>query len=71
METLGDATADHQTGVMMTAVRTKLQKVAQVGEKFVSEHDLKRLQRVLDVPDVDWNKLNRDATFKKKSAIVR
>merc|ERR1719515_252432 len=51
--TLADATKDHQEGVL-NAMASNLKK------------DLSELTKALDVPDVDWKKLNRDATFKKK-----
>ena len=63
--TLTDATADHQEGVL-SALKSKLQHVMHVGEGFLAKKDLSGLAKALDVPDVDWKKLNRDATFKKK-----
>merc|ERR1740138_1704023 len=43
-----------------------MQKVVKVGEGFLAQADVQRLRKVLDVPDADWNELNRDATFKMK-----
>jgi len=63
--TLSDATADHQEGVL-SAMKSKLQHVMHVGEGFLAKKDLSGLTKALDVPDVDWKKLNRDATFKQK-----
>merc|ERR1719407_21873 len=63
--TLSDATKDHQEGVL-NAMASNLKKVMKVGEGFLAKKDLTELTKALDVPDVDWKKLNRDATFKKK-----
>merc|ERR1719174_1223769 len=63
--TLADATKDHQEGVL-NAMASNLKKVMKVGEGFLAKQDLSELTKALDVPDVDWKKLNRDATFKKK-----
>merc|ERR1719181_469870 len=63
--TLADATKDHQEGVL-NAMASNLKKVMKVGEGFLSKKDLSELTKALDVPEVDWKKLNRDATFKKK-----
>merc|ERR1719248_236747 len=63
--TLADATKDHQEGVL-NAMASNLKKVMKVGEGFLAKKDLSELTKALDVPDVDWKKLNRDATFKKK-----
>merc|ERR1719379_2550353 len=37
-----------------------------VGQGFLAKQDLSALHKLLDVPEVDWKKLNREATFKKK-----
>merc|ERR1719265_1956988 len=47
-------------------MKSKLQHVMHVGEGFLAKKDLSELTKALDVPDVDWKKLNRDAGFKKK-----
>merc|ERR1719393_757918 len=65
-KTLSDATADHMG---LSAVHTELSKVMQAGKGFLGKDeitDLSGLMKALDVPDVDWKKLNREATFKKK-----
>merc|ERR1719247_3750671 len=65
-QTLSDATADHMG---LSAVHTELTKVMQAGKGFLGKDeitDLSGLMKALDVPDVDWKKLNREATFKKK-----
>merc|ERR1719421_1205077 len=65
-KTLSDATADHMG---LSAVHTELTKVMQAGKGFLGKAeltDLSGLMKALDVPDVDWKKLNREATFKKK-----
>jgi len=65
-QTLSDATADHMG---LSAVHTELTKVMQAGKGFLGKNeltDLSGLMKALDVPDVDWKKLNREATFKKK-----
>merc|ERR1712224_486064 len=45
-----------------------LRRAVQLGQSFLSEQDARFLEQVLDgdVPDVDWKKLNRKATFKMK-----
>jgi hypothetical protein len=65
IDVLGEATKDHQEGVL-SSVAKKLQNVMTVGEGFLAKNDLADLHKILDVPDVDWKKLNRPATFKKK-----
>jgi DNA repair exonuclease SbcCD ATPase subunit len=65
IEVLSEATKDHQEGVL-SSVSQKLQKVMTVGEGFLAKNDLAELHKILDVPEVDWKKLNREATFKKK-----
>merc|ERR1719482_1018436 len=64
--TMGDATTDMKEGVFLTSMHTKMQKVVKVGEGFLAASDVQRLRKVLEVPDADWNELNRDATFKMK-----
>merc|ERR1719440_1554736 len=44
----------------------KLQRVLKVGQGFLAKQDVTALHKLLDVPEVDWKKLNREATFKKK-----
>jgi DNA repair exonuclease SbcCD ATPase subunit len=63
--TLSEATKDHQEAVL-NAMASNLKKVMKVGEGFLAKKDLSELTKALDVPEVDWKKLNRDATFKKK-----
>merc|ERR1719183_2151264 len=45
-----------------------LQRVLQLGQRYLAKGDAEFLQRVLtgEVPTVDWKKLNRKATFKMK-----
>jgi hypothetical protein len=50
----------------LTAFATKLKKAVRVGEGFLSKHDTTELLKALDVPDVDYEKLNRDAGFKQQ-----
>jgi hypothetical protein len=61
-ETLSDATKDHS----LSSLHAQLDKVLKVGSGFLAKQDLSGLAKVLDVPEADWNKLNREATFKKK-----
>merc|ERR1719298_243636 len=65
VDVLGSATADHKEGVL-TSVGFDLRRAVQLGRNFLSEQDARFLTQVLDgqVPDVDWKKLNRKATFK-------
>jgi len=67
VDVLGGATADHKEGVL-TSVGFDLRRAVQLGSNFLSEQDTRFLEQVLDgdVPDVDWKKLNRKATFKMK-----
>jgi predicted nucleic acid-binding Zn-ribbon protein len=65
IDVLGEATKDHQEGVL-SSVSKKLEKVMTVGQGFLAKNDLAELHKILDVPEVDWKKLNREATFKKK-----
>merc|ERR550514_1211198 len=45
-----------------------LQRAVQMGKQFLGKGDAEFLERVLtgEVPEVDWKKLNRKATFKMK-----
>jgi predicted nucleic acid-binding Zn-ribbon protein len=67
VDVLGSATSDHKEGVL-TSVGFDLRRAVQLGSNFLSEQDSRFLEQVLDgqVPDVDWKKLNRKATFKMK-----
>merc|ERR1719261_228168 len=67
VDVLGGATEDHQEGVL-TSIGFDLRRAVQLGQNFLSEQDARFLEQVLDgeVPDVDWKKLNRKATFKMK-----
>merc|ERR1719160_1861154 len=49
-----------------TEASMALQRAVQMGKKFLSKGDAEFLERVLtgEVPEVDWKKLNRKATFK-------
>merc|ERR1712045_1017752 len=53
------------TGAAETAA---LSYAVELGQKFLTKGDALFLQRILtgDVPNPDWKKLNRPATFKKK-----
>jgi len=67
VDVLGSATADHKEGVL-ASIGFDLRKAIQLGKSSLSEQDARFLEQVLDgqVPDVDWKKLNRKATFKMK-----
>merc|ERR1719198_538436 len=67
VDVLGSATADHKEGVL-TSVGFDLRRAVQLGSNFLSEQDARFLEQALngDVPEVDWKKLNRKATFKMK-----
>merc|ERR1719311_1665056 len=67
VDVLGTATADHKEGVL-TSVGFDLRRAVELGSNFLSEQDTRFLEQVLDgqVPNVDWKKLNRKATFKMK-----
>merc|ERR1719329_1806586 len=65
IDVLGGATEDHQEGVF-TSIGFELRRAVQLGQNFLSEQDTQFLERALDgeVPEADWKKLNRKATFK-------
>jgi hypothetical protein len=79
-DVLGEATKDHKKGVLMAIrakvneggmqaifqQQAQLQQAVKLGERFLTKADSTFLRRLLtgDVPDVDWKKLNRKATFK-------
>merc|ERR1719313_2270187 len=67
IEVLGDATL-LQEGNSLTSVGFDLRRAVEIGQNFLNEQDSRFLEQVLDgqVPDVDWKKLNRKATFKMK-----
>merc|ERR1719313_440383 len=67
VDVLGSATADHKEGVL-TSIGFDLRRAVALGSNFLSQEDSRFLEQVLDgqVPDVDWKKLNRKATFKMK-----
>merc|ERR1719456_2204118 len=46
----------------------ELQRAVELGKNYLSKGDAAFLERVLsgEVPEVDWKKLNRKATFKMK-----
>merc|ERR1719408_1016032 len=59
--------ASENGGMAALAERhASLKQAAELGERFLSKADATFLKRVLlgDVPNVDWKKLNRKATFK-------
>jgi len=60
--TLGNATEEHMPAMLVA----KLQSVLKVGQGFLAKNEISELHKILDVPEVDWKKLNREATFKKK-----
>jgi len=79
IDVLKEATKDHEEGSLLALRGTlnggfharveeasALAHAVDVGRRFLSEGDSLFLQRVLtgDVPDKDWKKLNRKATFK-------
>merc|ERR1719473_789380 len=45
---------------------SELKHVMEVGKGFLAKRDVEGLEKVIDVPEVDWKKLNREATFKQK-----
>jgi hypothetical protein len=77
---LKEATADHKTGTLLAlrgtvgfsarvAAADRLSYAVDLGAKFLTKGDAVFLRRVLtggaEVPEWDWKKLNREATFKK------
>jgi predicted nucleic acid-binding Zn-ribbon protein len=65
VETLGSATEDHTEGVL-TSYGFDLRRAVELGKNFLSQGDVRFLEHTLDgdVPEADWKKLNRKATFK-------
>merc|ERR1719171_3256981 len=76
---LAEATEGHETGSLLAfkaslnegfkaraAEAAALDQAVALGRKFLTKGDALFLERVLtgDVPEVDWKKLNRKATFK-------
>merc|ERR1719161_3011689 len=53
---------------VLASMSSKISRALELGRNFLSEQDSRFLEQVLDgqVPDVDWKKLNRKATFKMK-----
>merc|ERR1719395_255046 len=51
-----------------TEASMALQRAVEMGKRYLSKGDAEFLERVLtgEVPEVDWKKLNRKATFKMK-----
>merc|ERR1719443_1068752 len=51
-----------------TEASMALQRAVEMGKRYLSKGDALFLERVLsaEVPEVDWKKLNRKATFKMK-----
>merc|ERR1719161_2479098 len=79
IETMKEATKGHEEGTFVQLDQSEgfharqeraklLTHAVELGEKFLTKFDALFLRRVLtgDVPDVDWKKLNRKATFKMK-----
>jgi len=67
VEVLGDATAAMKEGALVS-ISSEISRALQLGKKALSESDARFLEQALNgqVPDVDWKKLNRKATFKAK-----
>merc|ERR1719313_2324773 len=55
-------------GTSLSSMSSELKKIAQWGSAFLAKKDVQGLMKALqpDVPDADWEKLNREATFKQK-----
>merc|ERR1719443_2720776 len=55
-------------GTALNSMSSELKKIAQWGAGFLAKKDVDGLMKALqpDVPDADWEKLNREATFKQK-----
>jgi predicted nucleic acid-binding Zn-ribbon protein len=66
VEILGDM-ASSKEGVL-AALNSDVRKAVDLGKLSLSTEDARFLEQALDgqVPDVDWKKLNRKATFKMK-----
>merc|ERR1719159_1668626 len=66
VEILGDM-ASSKEGVL-AAMNSNVRKAVELGKQSLSAEDARFLEQAMDgdVPDVDWKKLNRKATFKMK-----
>jgi hypothetical protein len=71
VSTMEAGTNSSNRSTMFTSFKSKLEKAVRVGEGagFLAKRDVKELFKALqaqdpDVPDVDFEKLNREATFK-------
>merc|ERR1719313_1737262 len=56
-------------GTSLSSMSSELKKIAQWGSAFLAKKDVQGLMKALqpsDVPEADWEKLNREATFKQK-----
>jgi DNA repair exonuclease SbcCD ATPase subunit len=55
-------------GTALNSMSSELKKIAKLGSGFLAKKDVEGLMKALqpDVPDADWEKLNREATFKQK-----
>jgi chromosome segregation ATPase len=55
-------------GTALNSMSSELKKIAKLGAGFLAKKDVDGLMKALqpDVPDADWEKLNREATFKMK-----
>merc|ERR1719217_1560113 len=55
-------------GTALNSMSSELKKIAKLGSAFLAKKDVQGLMKALqpDVPDADWEKLNREATFKQK-----
>merc|ERR1719313_1508335 len=56
-------------GTSLAHMSSELKKIAKLGSAFLAKKDVDGLMKALqpsDVPDADWEKLNREATFKQK-----
>merc|ERR1719299_242524 len=52
----------------LVTMKSSLTKAVNLGKGFLAQRDVTTLLKALqpDIPDVDFNKLNQDATFKQK-----
>jgi hypothetical protein len=64
--TMEAGTNETNRSTMFTAFASKVKKAVKIGEGFLAKRDVAELYKALDVPDVDFEKLNRDAGFKQQ-----
>jgi chromosome segregation ATPase len=68
VDVMSNGTAGSNRSTELVSLKARLTKATKIGSGFLAKRDVSELLKALqpDVPDVDYNKLNRDADFKMK-----